>query len=185
MLKCLLAVVLSALAMFVWGAVYWMNPAAEKVIGSLENEADLSAAMLASMPESGVYFLPDAQARLDDPEGFTARHEAGPLAMIVFHREGFSPMDPMLMFKGFVHELIVVAGMAALLTWVGGSFRGYLGRFLFVLSLGVLMGFYSRIGDTIWMLHPAGWGFFGWGYTIGAWASAGAVLAAMIKPKRA
>lgn len=171
--------------MFIWGAVFWMSPLGLMAVSAVEDESALSAAMMASLPESGIYFVPDAAAMETDAEGWTARHEAGPLATIIFHREGFAPMQAGIMIKGFLHELVSIAFMAMLLRCFSASpaLNRYSGRAMAVLMLGILMGFYSRLGDSIWFLHPIGWGLTNWAYTVGAWGLAGLVLAAFIKPR--
>jgi len=176
----LIGILFATVAMFVWGAVFWMSPLGSLAVSSMDADVSLGQAMLDNLKESGVYFVPDAGRMSSDPESFTELHEKGPLAIVIFSREGGTPMQPAVLIKGFLHMLVSISLVSLLLWRVRHALGSYRCRFGFVLLLGVTMGFYSRMGDAVWFLHPVGWGLTQWIYTVTAWAIAGAILARFV-----
>jgi hypothetical protein len=87
----LLGSFLAAIALFAFGAVFWMSP-----MGSLgfriAPDDDLAAVSVqTAFPQDGTFYVPgpgDGQ----DREGWFARHRAGPIAMVHIRHEGAAPM---------------------------------------------------------------------------------------------
>lgn len=170
---------LAAIAMFVWGAVFWMSPLPTGVMQVSNDDQALGQVLKAQLPASGTYFVPGMS---DDHAAMTRLHEAGPVAMIHIQVEGSPAMDPKVFIKGIVHLL----GLALLLGWVlelaAGSLGSYGRRVGFVVLLGVTASFAYDLGGTIWWPISIPWALIGVLYNVVNWTIAGLILAAFFKP---
>jgi len=181
-MKTVLGILLASLAMYIWGSIWWMTIGMSP-IKPIADDTGLSAAMLAAMPEPGVYFLPDPGLYETDVEAFSAQHETGPLAQVFFHPQGRPPMDPSVMIYGFLHMVLSVAIAGHLLNMVKGSLTSYGSRLFFVTGVGFLIAVFNRVGDMIWFYHHLDWTLFTAFFGVASWAIAGSILAAFIKPQ--
>ena len=179
MKRYILGGLLTAIAMFVWGAVFWMSPVPTSVMQTATDDVALGQALKAQMPASGTYFVPGMQ---DDHEAMTRLHEAGPVAMIHIQVEGSPAMDPKVFIKGLIH----LFGMALLIGWLlelsANSLGSYGRRVGFVVLLGVTASFTYDLGSTIWWPVAMPWALVGVLYTVVNWTIAGLILAAFFKP---
>ena len=177
-MKKLLGIVLSTVAMFAFGAVYWMNPLTQSFLRGPENDEAAGRQLSAIFPESGTYVVPRAS---DDPEKRETLMKQGPVAMVHFKAQGFSGMDPKIMAMGFLHELVSVAIAAVLMGSILGVLNTYTKRVVFMLGLGALMGFYDNLGNAIWWFNALDFSIVVALHTTLAWGVAGLVLAGFIK----
>lgn len=178
-MKKLLGIFLAAVAMFAFGAVYWMNPLTQSFLRGPEDDVVAARQLSLAFNESGTYVVPRASG---DPEKREELMKQGPVAMVHFKAEGFSGMDPKIMAVGFVHELlslVIAAGVMGSLLSVLGT---YTKRVVFMLSIGALMGFYSSLGNAIWWFNAVDFSVVVGLHTTLAWGIAGLVLAGFIKP---
>lgn len=180
MKRFLLGILCGTLAMFVFGAAFWMSPMAYQALPAVADDDAAGVALRAAFPQSGTYLIPhprgDAQRRAE----LTQR---GPIAMVHIQREGGRPLEPRVFVQGFIHELATVALLALVLKIALPSLGGYLTRVIFVAMLGLLCAFYADFSRPIWWQHP--WAFYlvSFVYDFGAWFVTGLVLAAFIKPE--
>lgn len=179
MKKLLAGCVLGALAMFVWGAAFWMNPLAYSVMQKPTEPGAARQALLEHFPRTGTYLFPDPLA---DPKQMEAQTKAGPVAMVHFQREGMAPMQPGVFVLGYLHELISVFLAAGLLRLALPSLGCYKARVGFVALLGLTIAFFADISMPIWWHHPWPFHLVSLLYNLGAWVVAGLVLAAFVKP---
>lgn len=180
MLRPLLGCFLAAVAMFVWGFVFWgLKPLDPFAHTTLAQEQAVAEALADQLPEAGVYFLPDIGTGTEAE--WVARHEAGPLAMIAFRPGGADPQAPAKMLMGFFH-MLVVAALLGLVIWYA-NLGSYGGRFSLAALVGVAATIFPNISQPIWFDLP--WRYFLTVsvYDLVAWLLAGAVLAYFVRPK--
>ncbi len=174
--RLLLASVLAAIAMFVWGFLFWgISPLPGSVMKPVEQVPEVQAALKRSFPESGAYFVPPPPG---DPEQTAAWHEAGPLAMVHIRREGAPMMDPGVMFWGFVHGWVVCLLLGWLLGSAAPALPGYVSRVAFLTVAGFAAALFIDYGSIIWWYSDRSWQLLDLSYHTGAWLVAGLVLAA-------
>ena len=175
---CLLATV----AMYVWGAVFWMSPLPNTAILNPANDVEAGKALLQHFPNNGTYSVP---AMSHDQKTMEERYKAGPIATVHFQREGSEMMPPGMMVWGFVHDLVTVLLIAWLLKKALPGLSGYCSRVTFVTVAGLAAGFFTNVGASIWMFVPWAFPLLNTAYVFSAWLVAGLVLAAFIKSKPA
>jgi hypothetical protein len=179
MKKLVLGTFLSALAMFVFGAGFWMSPFpysfAAKAPGG--DEA-LGRALKASLPTAGLYLVPSVGG---DTEKELALYKAGPVATIHFRPEGVDSMSPSVMIRGFLLGWTTTALLALMLRL--GMPSTYGARVLAVLTAAAAAAAYIRLGDGIWWFQPWPWLVLTAVYDVAAFGVGALVLAAFVKPQ--
>lgn len=187
-IRVLLAAVLSAVLMFLWGAVYWMVlGGAERTQAPLppESQKAIVNAMKSSGMETGMYMHPFPVN--DSDEEATMRADAdhlnGPLFQLAYHKEGAPVMDPKLMGMGLAHMALVALVAASLTALVAKSLPTLPRRFAFVLLLAVMASVWANLGDVIWWRHPLHYAAGNMLYQVIAGALMAAVIALLVKPR--
>lgn len=181
MKRWLLSGVIGAVLVMIWGFLFWATPLS---MGSMKTGADeeiLRPALLQSLPEDGVYFVPGFDESHEE-EAFAAAHREGPLATVFFVREGSEPMRPAVFVMGFVHTLVSVLLLGLLLRLAAPALPGYGARVGFVFLAALTAAVWANLGKPIWYSHP--WTFYAYSlvYDVVAWLLAGLVLARFIRP---
>ncbi len=191
--RVILGSILTALVVFIWGAVAWtvLQPYNDAFL-QMSDEAAVSAVLNEQLPESGAYFLPpmpvDAPNATEEEkaatmDAFVARHERGPLGLILFHKSGEPLMEPMLLVRGFA----IQAGAAFLMALALSIARvpSFFGRYGIVLLMALF---------AVTMTHAVNWNFlrFPDAFTLVliadglvAWGLGGFVMAIIVRPKHA
>jgi hypothetical protein len=177
--KLILGIVLATLAIFVWGAAFWMNPLPNRLFRETGADEALQDLMKEKMPEDGLYMLPSSHLEKAEMDRLYSR---GPIAMIFYHREGISGMNMTSMFLSLVHNLFSVVLLALLLHMVRGSLPTYGSKILFAGLAGLGMAFFSNLTNSIWFFYPWGYTLTGLLYDVTIWIVAGLVLGRFIKP---
>ena len=181
-MKIALGSLLATLAVFVWGAVFWMNPLPYSFITKTTNDIEAGKSLLQHFPNTGTYFVPSMSK---DEKAMEDLYKAGPVATVHIHREGVDTMSPQVFLMGFLHQLVTVVLIAWLLKKALPGLGGYCSRLGFVAVAGLAAGFFSNVGFSIWMYVPLALPLINTVYVLTAWLVAGLVLAAFIKPKPA
>lgn len=195
-MRAILGALAGAVVLFCWGAAFWMFFAG--AFGGLRmlepaQEQAVVATLNAQIPETGVYYFPGMPTHgKDAPEAETrrlndewsARHEAGPLGLIQYTREGAGIMEPVLFVRGFGINLISTVLVSILVVMAGAG--GFLQRFAVVAIFGVATSIAVHLIDWNWMYTPTDYAMMLVVDTTVGWLLAGVVMAAIIKtPKRA
>ena len=184
-MKLVIGAVVTAIAIFVWGWLFWgygslyiqpfasLNPSAEMSVGS---------AMRANMPGDGAYMIPGLtgtdEASLTD---FEMRHQSGPRALIMYRAGGADMMEPMVMVQGFIHILVTAFLLGIALQAVAGGLPGYTQRMIAVVLFGLAASVYSTLGDPIWWNAPWRFAAIAFAYDFVSYIIAGAILAQFVK----
>jgi len=173
MTRLLLGSFIAAVAVFMWGFVFYAaSPAMSKVVKGTPDDAAAQAAIRDHFPESGTYFVPSPDLPEDQ---LNTLHQAGPLALINVRSEGGPVMDPMVLTWGFIHEWIV----CFLLGWLllRASLDSYGERVMFLTVAGFTAALFIDYGGAIWWGIDRGFALMNLFYNTVAWLVAGLVLA--------
>jgi hypothetical protein len=156
MKRFVLGVVLSALAMFLWGMLYWgANPLPYKTWKQPTDEAGAGQALLQYFPQNGTYFIPGLD---HDKPTLDRMFRQGPVAFVhMLRREGRPMFEASLMIKG----LLLYLAVACLLEWLMGlalpGLPTYGRRVKFAAVAALLAVFMIDVGDVVWWYMPFDW----------------------------
>jgi hypothetical protein len=159
--RVLIAAVISAVLMFVWGFVFWgpVLGMTAKLMSPLPAEAELDviAPLRAASTPDGMYLYPGPVADMNDKEATEAwekKVKEGPVLHMAYHQHGISPMDPMMFAKGLAHSFIMALLAGLLLAMVLPALPSYGGRVGFLLFMSVIAALWTTVSDVIWWAHP-------------------------------
>jgi hypothetical protein len=152
--RAILGVVLGAVALFIWGFVFWgLLPTPTSIFRSFTDEAAVAEALKSNSTEPGVYTVPDASLMGRDVAEYTRRHESGPVAMVFIHPGGLSVMPASMMITGFLNMLAFVFLMALLLGMAAPALETYSRRVAFVFLAGLVSVVFIDLGQPVWWRH--------------------------------
>ncbi len=171
---------LAAVAMFIFGAVYWSSPVVSMGAREVADDAAAQAILKETFPETGIYWIPGMTLYAQDTERYNALHEAGPVAMINIVHEPGPPMAPATFIAGFLHEWVVCFLIGLLLLKVAPALPTYGSRVGFVTLAGVVMAVFVDLGAVIWWRMPLAVQIADGLYNVVAWLLAALVMARFI-----
>lgn len=180
MKKFVLAPALAALALFVFGALYWMSPFPYKTLTPVGDNAAAAAALAKIFPTTGTYLIPGPDVA--DEKLLTQLFEQGPLVEVQFIKEGHPMMEAGVFLRGFLHYFVVALLLAILLENIGPALRGYGSVVKLTTLIGLTGAVFICFSDPIWWHHPWGWKIVMAVYVVLASLIAGLVLGRFFKP---
>jgi len=169
---------LAAVAVFMFGAAYWMSPPVQGGFGVPKQPAALGKSLLDQLPGSGVYVVPTAVGTSAEQD---AASRQGPLAIIHFQREGQPAMASALLFRGFLLIWVTMALMALLLRLTAPALPTYGSRVGVVAVTGLIVAANSDWGATVWWHHSAGFAGMSSLYNLLSFLIAGLILARFVR----
>jgi hypothetical protein len=181
MKKFVLAPALAALAMFIFGFLYWgATKLPYKYLGHVSDDATASEALKKIFPKSGAYFVPGMY--LDD-----AKHkelaERGPIAEVYYTDHGMSvDPSPGMLIKGYLYEFVLCLLLSLMLVNLAPAFKCWTCRVKFCAAIGLLMAL-GEYGYTVWWMHDVAWTTVQALYDFVALVIAGLVLGKLLTPK--
>jgi hypothetical protein len=178
-----LAALLGAVALVVWGTVFWgwlADPLG--VFHKIPNDLAVTNVLVAGNVPTGTYFMPWPRATPDEFARFVAQHQSGPFFQLSYVREGVDPNSPGKLALGCLHYLLVAA-IAVALVLVSGS-TTFIHRFGVVVLGGLIGSIFITVGDPIWFHLPWDYARAVLLYEVVAWLLLGAVVARLV-PMRA
>jgi hypothetical protein len=183
MKKFVLAPALAALAMFVWGFLYWGAPhhLPYQTLGRVDDESATALALGKLFPTTGAYLLPSPTLAEDKLAPLVQR---GPSAQVYITKEGMALMDPALLLKGYLHMFVLAVMLTGMLCGLEKAFERWTCRVKFCAAIGGLVAT-CDLGAAIWWHHPWGWTIAHAVYDLVMYALAGLVLAKFVTPKPA
>jgi hypothetical protein len=187
MVRVIVASLLAAVVLFVWGAVWWMAlPFADWAMRPVPNEEAVIAALKTSLPESGTYFSPyrDQNATPEQDAALMERHRQGPLAQVIYLKDGMDPKAPAAFAVGFVQILLSTLVAGVLLRLAAPALRSYLERAGFVVLLALFAVVALNLADIIWFHYPWAYPVMRSGFVLSGWVLAALVLGAVVRPAR-
>lgn len=189
MKRVILAGLISAILMFVWGFLWWViSPFPHMTMKSVPNEARWLSSVRQDIPQSGVYIFPWMPEDHNDQgaqEAFIQVHKTGPIGMLFVRSEGFDPMQPSVMGIGFLHFLLSALMVGFMLHCCSASLDSYAKRWAFVVGFGLCATVFCHLSLPVWFHHDWSFWLMESAYGSSAWAWAAFVMAGMIKAKEA
>lgn len=173
MKKLIIGSLLAAVAMFMFGFVYWV--VLEVPTTALKSAPDTSAAQAAlksAFDESGAYFVPGPDLPEDE---FASLHEAGPRAFVHYNAEGAPAMSGLVLTNGFVHNWITCFLLGLLL--LRTNTPTYASRVAFLALAGFTAALFIDYGAVIWFYASREFQLVNLVSNAGSWVVAGLVLA--------
>lgn len=182
--RVLLAAVLSAVLMFVWGFVFWgVLNVGGKLMQPLPEELDVLAVLRRSNATSGMYVYP-MPMDMGDQEAkkvFDAKHLEGPILQMAYQAEGAAPMPPAKFAQGLGHYFAVALLTGCLLAMASHGLPSFGSRALFVLLLTLIAAVWGNVGDAVWWFHSPAYCLGNMAYSMGAGLAMALVMAAIVK----
>ena len=184
--RCLWAVFLGAVVVFVWLNVSWMVLQWHG-IKSVEEEASTAAALKAAASEAGVYALPawkDADGEMLDPDAMANAIEAGPFAFLVVHPDGLQVSMARSMGTGFGINLLGAALLCYLMLMVGeGGVNDFKRRVVVAVIFGLAVGILPALSNWNWWHFPMSYTLATTADALISWTLAGLVMAKVLTSK--
>ena len=184
--RILLGTLVGAVAIYVWGMVFWMvTPLPTMAIKHLPQEASTMTMLQGQLGESGVYSFPgiteEEAAATDDACALCMeKFKKGPVGVLFYHKQGFNPMSASVMGMGFGIDVLCALAGAWLLS--AARLPGFGQRLLFLIGLGVVAAISTHAKEANWMFHHPQYAAIMSIDTIGSWVFAGIAMAGIIKP---
>lgn len=184
-MRFLLAILAGAVVLFTWGAAFWMT-IGNNAVKPLATEDAVMAMVSEKVPADGAYFFPGPPNKDAPPaevEAYTAKHKAGPIGMLLVHKDGREPMDPKTFIQGGLISLVVATLLMVLMRMASPN-----GRFTNRLAAAVVAGVVAAIGthglQWNWFYFPTTYTMYLLIDVAGSWTLAGAVMAIVMgRPK--
>jgi hypothetical protein len=180
MKKLFVGSLLAAVAMFIFGAVYWSSSIMSAGAREVTDDAAAQVMLREMFPETGIYWIPGMSLYAEDPESYTALHEAGPVAMINILHDPGQPMAPRTFAAGFLHEWVVCFLIGLLLLRAAPALPSYGSRVGFITMAGFVMAVFVDLGAVIWWHMPLALQLADGLYNVIAWLLAGLVMARFV-----
>jgi hypothetical protein len=188
MKKLLLAAILGGIVTFMWYGLSWMAlPLHKSTVHNLPNGDAVIAALAAQPPASGVYAfpMPDHDAPEAEQDALKARWAKGNIVpFIVWQREGRTFMDPGVMVRGLLLEILNALLVALLLSQALPALPGYGQRVIFVVLCGLFAATVTHLTYWNWMAFPLNYSLVMVLDVVVAWLLGGLVIAKIIQPKK-
>lgn len=182
--RVLLAAVLSAVLMFVWGFVFWgVLNLGEQVMKPLPAELDVLASLRQSSAESGMYVYPMPSEEKDDDAKliFETKHLEGPILQMAYVAEGGPVMPPERFAQGLGHYFAVALLTGCLLALAARGLPSFGSRVMFVLLLSLIAAVWGNVGDAVWWFHSREYCLANMAYTMGAGLAMALVMASIVR----
>lgn len=171
---------IAAVAVFMWGFLFWQQlPWPGQVMRTLPNQDALADAGGSEELATGVYLVPGMPSDPADPD-FAARHARGPIATLLYQREGSNPASPKVLLRGFLHMLFSAMILGVVLLASGR--REFFGRFMLALWIGIFVAFWAEPTRAIWFSVPWTYAWLYMAYHLSTCVIMGLVLAWFVRP---
>jgi hypothetical protein len=183
MKRVVIGALLSAVAVFLWGFLYWnVLPLRKSVYQPIPGEARMAEGLRSALPETGVYELP-TQLSGESMDAALKRYEAGPIAEIIFLRDGAKPYAPSRFIGGFLHMFLSALLMGSLLLMVlSPRLASYGSRVGVVVIAGLAGALFAHLTYPIWYFHPWNLAMLRFFYDLSCWVVTGLILARFVRP---
>lgn len=181
--RILLAGLAGGAAMFLAGFItHAVLPLGEVGIQSLPNEEAVAPVLRANIRECGLYFFPGmpSNSTPEQQKQWEARYRTGPIGILVYHPSGREPMEPAQLGTELASNIL----LALLAAWLLRLARlpGFGTRFLFVTSLGLVVGLAIPISYWNWYGFPGAYTLAEMAHELIGFAAAGLAVAGLVKP---
>ena len=175
-------VLLAALAAFVWGALFWLNPLPTTLMKQTADDEAIQELLREHFDESGIYFIPGPGNDAETLERLATR---GPVASVFIQLEGQTPMQFRPFMAGLAHSVVSTFLLGLLMLMARRALPSYGNRVSFAALAGMAGAFFAFLINPVWFSQPWGWHLLLALYMVTGWIVAGLVLAAFIGPRAA
>jgi hypothetical protein len=185
-LRILLAAVLAAVLMFLWGFLFWgvMNIGASMMQPlPAAAELDLLAVLRNVQAPSGMYLypMPPSEGDAEAQQLFASQHLEGPRLQLALVAEGGQPMPASQLALGWGHNFLIALLAGCLLALAGRGLPCFGTRLLAVLLVVLVAGLWGNGADWIWWFHSGTYCLGNAAYQLGGGLLMAVVLAALVK----
>jgi hypothetical protein len=189
-IRIFLSAALSAIAMFLWGFVFW-GPVLNMTVRLMAPlpatvELDALAPLRAEKLADGMYVYPGPLADQTDEAAVAAwekKISEGPIVHMTYKASGASPMDPAMFAKGFAHSFVLALLGGVLLSSVAAYLPSYGRRFAVLALASLIAALWTPIGDMIWWFHSTSYALGSAAYTLVTGLLMAGITAAIVKPR--
>lgn len=131
MVRMLIASMVAATAVFLWGAAAWMGGLWDWGVRDMPIDGGVNILLSGGLDESGAYAFPPRPVedgtetdatKASNLETWERKCRGGPLGMVLVRVEGGEPMDGKVLARGFAIEWAASLMLAILATLVRGGF---------------------------------------------------------------
>lgn len=172
--------VVAAIALFFWGFVYWTKlPFSGQVMKAMPGQESYMEQVKSAVTETGVYLIPGGDEVLTEAAA-AERFREGPIATVIYRREGSEPMPPTTFVYGFLH-MLVSALIAGIVVMTSGR-RTFFGRVMLIFWIGLFTAVWTEISDVVWYYFPWNYCLLKMGYHVSACLILAIVLGAILQP---
>jgi len=180
------AAILGAIALQVWGMIWWMGLGMIiEPVGSLppEVETAMVETALDHTLEEGAYFFPGQPAENTEAAMNTwmEQQKAGPVGLLLYHAGGVSPLDPALFARGFVINFVACFLVSVVMIPGARAGMGFPNKVAVAVCFGVVAALASYANLWNWMHAPTGFAWKMGADILGGWLLAGCAIAAVLK----
>jgi hypothetical protein len=181
-----------AVILFFWNFASWevlnLHSASVRSL-PLESEAAVVESLQDNLDASGLYVIPgfqhdplwDDAAKEAARDATFERKRRGPIAVLIYQREGAEPMSAMTLVTGFVIYLFSTVLASIFLYTAAPALWSYLRRVLFVGLLGLFATIVTDWSYWNWMHFPTDHTIMMSVDAIVGWTLAGLAMGAIIK----
>ncbi len=183
MTRLLIAALLAAIVVTIWGAVSWtVLPWHLMVMETIPDGEAVTESLRERVPGSGLYHYPGAEEGAG-PDAWVERYRRGPnINFLVFSATGSDPFSPWLLARGFALNFVAAFLAAALLAAAAPALARFGSRVLFVALLAGFAALQSRLVDWNWWGFPLDYSLVTAFDLVIGWTLAGLVLAWRLTP---
>ncbi|MGH7570327.1 MAG: hypothetical protein ACREMK_00595 [Gemmatimonadota bacterium] len=182
MRRLLVAALLAAIVVTLWGAVSWMVlPWHHMVLDGIPDGEAVTQALGERVTGSGVYHYPGPED--GDSDAWVERYRRGPnISFLAWSATGSDPWSPWFLVAGFLLNLVAAFLAAALLAAAAPALPGLGSRVLFIALLAGFAALQSRLVDWNWWRFPLDYSLVAAFDLVIGWSLAGLVLAWRLSP---
>ncbi len=153
MRKKLLAILLAALAMFIWGFLFWAaDVGSPRDHMTRTQETVIVTALKLSGIEAGVYTLRDPT--LTSPEQYNAEAKKGPVATLAVEPAGYDPADMTALAYGYLHYVVLALLLSLILGRARGNSINVIDTTVYSATIGLTVAVATRLSDVVWLHTP-------------------------------
>ena len=187
MVRVIVAGVLGAAAVFIWGMLSWM-PLHSRTILNLPGEEQVAPVLRQNIAQAGVYMFPGVDMKKwNDPQvhkAYEEKYRKGPVGLLFIYPNGRAPMTAATFIRGGAITLASALLAAILLAQAAPALRSYFRRVFFALLVGLFAAVAVYLPGWNWGGLPTRWTLAMMADTVVTWLLAGLVIAAVVRARR-
>jgi hypothetical protein len=182
--RILIASIVGAVVVFVWGFLAWdVLGLYKNAVKPVPHEAAVVTGLKASIDQSGALYFPARPTDKHDEEGirqWSERHQAGPIGMIMYRAKGSDPMAMEMFIRGGAINFVACLLMACLM--YASRMRSFILRLAVALIMAAFAVMVSHINSWNRFMFPDNYAAAMAADVMIGWTLGGIFVAAIVKP---